>query len=55
MKFYNYDELQNMMANIAAEGADEVWKTLEEEEKNAIERFRKRDLYFKALERMKTK
>lgn len=54
MKFYNYDELQNMMANIVAEGSDEVWKSIEEE-KDAIKRFRQRQLYFQALEKMRTK
>lgn len=51
MKFYNYDEIQNMMANILAEGKEEVWQTLEEE-KNAIKRFRTRKIYFQALEKL---
>ena len=54
MTFYDYDELQDMVASIAAEGDKAIWLDIETE-KNALKRIAKRKLFFQALEKMRIK
>ena len=49
--FHNVNELENMMINIQAEGVDNMLKFIETE-KNAIRRFKERNLYYRALKKL---
>jgi len=51
-KFHNISELENMMINIQNEGEKEVLLNIEEE-KNAIKRFKERNLFYEALKKLK--
>jgi len=50
--FHHLSELENMLINIQAEGQQEVLHSIEEE-KDAIKRFKKRNLFYTALNKLK--
>jgi len=52
MKYQHLNNINNMMSNIIAEGRKTVWDTIEEE-KDALERCKKRKLYHRALQIIK--
>ena len=49
--FHKLTPIENMQANIMAEGQKEVWDNIEEE-KNGLKRARQRKLYFEALKKL---
>jgi len=49
--FHNLSELENMMSNIMAEGKENVWQYIEEEN-NAFKRIEKRKLFTLALNKL---
>lgn len=51
-KFHNISALENMLINIQNEGEKEVLQYIEEE-KNAIKRFKERNLFYQALNKLK--
>jgi len=50
--FHHLSELENMMSNIIAEGQQDVLQSIEEE-KDAIKRFKKRNLFYTAINKLK--
>lgn len=50
--FNHLTEVENMMINIQNEGQQEVLQSIEEE-KDAIKRFKKRNLFYTALNKLK--
>jgi hypothetical protein len=51
VSFFNFSKVENMMLNIQEEGKDLIWKDIEAE-KNPFKRFKERDLFFQALEKL---
>jgi len=52
MQYQEYTPLQNMMVNIVAEGERDVWDSIEAI-KEPFKRFAQRQIYFKALLKLK--
>lgn len=50
-KFHNITPIENMLINIQAEGQQEVLQSIEEE-KDAIKRFKKRNLFYTAIKKL---
>lgn len=49
--FHHLSEIENMMSNIQAEGKENVLQSIEEE-KDAIKRFKERNLFYQALKKL---
>ena len=52
MHFHNIDKLQNMMIQILDEGEKNTWSDIEKE-KDAFKRFRLRNIYQQAVEKIR--
>jgi len=50
-EYHNYNEFENMLANILEEGEREVWQSLEEI-KNPFERCKQRKLFAQAVHKI---